>query len=247
MTTLSLPIDFGRRQCDRLLVRNLAKGDDRGSILWQALLIWQDYATAREDRRQVPADPVARAKCDAVAILEEFIGWTGGAGEFIESAINAGFFLLTPVNGQVCDLVLTDFFPANANFAKLSNSEVGGVGKSFSRVKRDAELAASDQLKLFEREGGLGGLDENKARAALRLINAICNSLKRQFPVDDTWKSVLIPKACEIIRQVPEADRECVFKWFIKNRSSQRIPLRLDFILDQFKDFIPDAVSAFRK
>jgi hypothetical protein len=34
-------------------------------------------------------------------------------------------------------------------------------------------------------------------------------------------------------------------RWFIANRQDQRIPPRLDFILQQFKSFIPEAVSAF--
>ncbi len=245
MSTLAVPLNFGHRQCDRLLVRSLAPKVERDSVLWKALLIWQDYATAREDRRQVPADPAARATCAAVAILEEFIGWEGESGGFVEPAIQSGFFMLTPVSEHVSDLVLTDFFPANASAVRVTNAQAGGVGRSMNKIAERAEIAASDQLKLFERDGSLPQMDANRARAALKLIHSICLALKRQSPVDDTWKNTLIPLAAEVIREVPAHERDCVLRWFIANRQDQRIPLRLDFVLQQFKTFIPEALAAF--
>jgi hypothetical protein len=44
----------------------------------------------------------------------------------------------------------------------------------------------------------------------------------------------------------PVAAIEAAFKWLLSNRSSQEIPPRLDFILDQFDSFIAKGKKDFR-
>jgi len=245
---LTVPVNFGHRQCDRLLYLKLATTDHtRASIFHMMFLVWQDFATAREDRRRVPADGKARAACPTVSILEEYIGWSREPGGFIAAAIDSGFFMLTPVSPVEAELVLADFFPANSNSTRIGNSELGGIGKSYKRLHTLAEIAAVDQLRLFEATGGLSleGVNDRQKKTALQLIHGICLALKRQKPSDETWKTSLIGKAVEILGRTTDEQRVAVVKWFMKNRHSQRIGLRLDLVLDQFESFIPEAVASF--
>jgi hypothetical protein len=245
---LTVPAAFGHRQCDRLLIRNLAAtGLGRAEIFHMMFLVWQDFATAREDRRRIPAADLERAKCDTVAILEEYIGWKGAPGGFIHAGIDTGFFMLTPVSEQEAELILADFYPANASATRVSNSEAGGFAKSYKRIRSLAEIAAGDQLRLFESTGGLDieGVTERQKKSALQFIHGICLALNRQKPADETWKTSLIAKALEIIGRTTEEQRVAVIKWFMKNRGSQRIGLRLDLVLDQFESFLPEACAAF--
>lgn len=248
--TLTVPINFGHRQCDRVLIRALAAFNlDREAILWKMFLVWMDFGTAREDRRNVPADPADRAASATVAVLEEFIGWKLKPGEFVKAGIDSGFFLLTPVSEDLSELILADFYPANASATTLTNSEAGGISKSLRGVKLKAEAAASDQLTLFRSTGGIPveGVTEKQVKQALLLVHSICQSLKRASPTDEVWRQTILAKALDLIKETDESERESVIRWFIKNRSSQRIPIRLDLVLDQFKSFIPEAVQTFRK
>ena len=112
MMNLTLPLNFGERPCDRMLLA-LLRPRKAESVLWSAFLIWKDFGIARDDRRSVPCLAEERRVCPAVAIIEQFCGWAGDPGELVESAIQAGFFLLVAVGGELAELVLVDFFPAN--------------------------------------------------------------------------------------------------------------------------------------
>lgn len=250
MSTLSLPHNFGHRQCDRLFVRSLAnRPEDRYKILWMSYLVWQDFATAREDRRDVPADPVAMRSSPAVAILEEFIHWDGAPGDFVVKGIEAGFFLLVPISEGRAELILTDFFPANASSKSVSVAELGGVGKRYKNVMLRAEASASDQLQLFRSQNiqPVEGVSPKELKEATLLIHSICLALIRKAPQSEEWKGVLLPKAVKIVQETSHSDRECVLRFFIKNRTDQRIPLRTDLVLDQFSTFVAEANQAFAR
>jgi hypothetical protein len=208
--TLTVPINFGHRQCDRLLVRALATnpGRERETVLWMMFLCWQDYATAREDRRNVPLDASLRAVSPSIVILEEFIGWKAEAGGFVAAAIEAGFFLLTPVTDDEAELILTDFFPANAVASNLTNSERGGVSKAFNTGMARAEVAAADQLKLFKAQPGplLPDASEREIKAAILFVHSISQALRRHPPADDVWKQTILARPHrrdEVVREEP--------------------------------------------
>lgn len=250
MSTLSLPHNFGHRQCDRLLVRSLAhRPEDRFKVLWMSYLVWQDFATAREDRRDIPADPVAMRSSPAVAILEEYIQWDGVPGDFVAKAIEAGFFLLVPVSEARAELILTDFFPANASSKAVSIQELGGVGKRLKNVMLRAEASTSDQLQLFKSQNihPVDGVTPKELKEATLLIHSICLALIRKPPQSEDWKGVLLPKAVKIVQDTSHSDRECVLRFFIKNRTDQRIPLRTDLVLDQFCSFVEEANRSFSR
>lgn len=250
MSTLSLPLNFGHRPCDRLLVRSLCSSEEsRFKILWMAYLVWQDFATAREDRRDVPADPAARATSPAVDILESYIQWDGQRGGFVDHAITAGFFLLVPISEEKAELILADFFPANASSKRISVAEMGGIGKSFARVVVNAEACASDQLQLFKANNvqPVEGASSKEIKAAATLIHSVCLALKLATPKSEEWKGTLMEKAVHLVREHGHAERECVLRWFIKNRSDQRIPARIDLVLNSFPTFIEEARHAFAR
>lgn len=248
--TLTVPINFGQRQCDRLFIRALSAYTlEREAMLWKMFLVWMDYGTARDDRRNVPMNPEARATSATIAVLEDFIGWKEKPGEFIRAGIESGFFLLTPVSETVAELVLADFFPANANATRITNSEHGGISKSYRNIKTKAEAAAADQLTLFRATGGITieGADDKQIKRALLFVHSVCQSLRRAAPSDEVWRQTILAKAIEIIKSTDERERESVIRWFIKNRDSQRIPTRLDMVLDKFPGFIPEAVQTFSR
>ncbi len=252
MSTVNFPHNFGQRQCDRKLVLALRKEDEsltRGDILWMMFLVWQDFANAREDRRLVPASLEARANSAATEILEEFIDWRGARGRFIESAIQEGFFLLVGNGVDELELVLVDFLPANAAAATVSNSARGGTEKSFNRIKANSEAAASDQLQLFEATGlvAIEGVAPSEMKASARLIHQICLALRWKTPESEDWKNSIMSKAAVVIRNTAAQDRDDVIRWLILNKTDAKIPKRIDFMLDAFPTFIPEARTAFAR
>lgn len=246
---ITFPQNFGDRPCDRVFLRKLAApGCPAAALLWMLFLVWRDFGTARDDRREVPLDPAARADSDAVAILEAYVGWPGAPGRFIETGVAAGFFSLVPVTETAAELILTEFFPANASASSgVSNSELGGVMKSLGKARLLSEAETSDQLRLFEAQGGVVVADASPAqvKAAVLLIHTICNTLRRAKPASEAWKSTLLAKAVHVVKTFPQTDRDLVLKWFVKSRDSQLIPGRLDFVLDQFETFVAPARKTF--
>ena len=143
---LTLPLNFGERPCDRTLLA-LLRDHPRSAILWSAFLVWKDFGIARDDRREVPLDHAQRMASPAVAIIEQFCGWDGLAGAFVEAAITAGFFTLTPVTDTTAELVLVDFFPANHSGARdITNSKLGGIAKGVNAARKGAERSTREQL-----------------------------------------------------------------------------------------------------
>jgi hypothetical protein len=242
---LTLPLNFGERACDRLLLAKLRSARDTGEThsasLWRAFMVWKDFGIARDDRRQVPLDPAARAASDTVAILEQYCGWDGPPGHFVEAAIQAGFFHLVALDAASADLVLVDFFPANRGEARqISNSKLGGISKSVNLARRDAGAAAREQLSLFEKSSNpvLQSHSKEQVKDALFLVHQVCRILRRQPPVAAEWREALTQKALGVLHSTTEAEREAAFRWFAANRDSQEVPPRLDFILDRFAEFV---------
>lgn len=242
---LALPLNFGERPCDRLLLSELkvSRGDSgmNAVVLWMMFLVWRDFGIARDDRRKVPVDPVERASCASVMILESYCGWQGAPGGFVERAVAAGFFVLVPADEGLAELVLVDFFPANHSGARdVSSSKRGGVAKSVNLARKHAEAAAEDQLVFFERQSS--PLLASHGKAALKeasfLIHQVCRILGFAVPVAAEWKDSLVNKAVAVMARHPQGDIDLAFKWFVANRGTQQIPKRIDFVLDQLEQFI---------
>lgn len=253
-STLSLPLNFGERPCDRVIVGKLSIPVDnpqvsRGHVLWALMQIWRDFAIARDDRREVPLDAAARAKDDAVTIIEQFAGWWGEPGAMVEICIAAGFFTIVPLDEARAELVLTDFFPANhGNTRGISNSSLGGIKKSVRLAGEAAEEAAKEQLNLFQASGnelvnefGAQGLER-----IMIFVHQLCGVLGRPAPKSNEWKAAIVPKAAQVLNTHMQADIHRSFCWFKANKSSQEIPPRLDFILDTYSTFIEKARKDFK-
>ena len=143
MSHLILPVQFGERPCDRELVMSLAgKGVGKLEALGLMLMVWKDYALARDERRLVPADASARSASPAVRIIEEYIGWKGEGGGFVAAAIEAGFLVLVPHDrdGSLW-MVLLDFFPAN------QAASTGVSQQKNAARERHAKAAEGDAMK----------------------------------------------------------------------------------------------------
>lgn len=239
---LTLPLNFGERPCDRTLLANFRPpADQRAGLLWMALRVWKDFGIARDDRRTVPLDEAARRQCQAVAIIEQFIGFEGEAGSFVENAIQAGFFHLVALDEATAELILVDFFPANHSVARdVSNSKLGGLSKGVNIARREAATSAKEQLGLFEQSNSpvLREHGRERVKDALFLVHQICRILRRQPPVAAEWKDTLAGKALTVLDGHTETERETVFKWLAANRNSQEVPPRLDFLLDRFAEFV---------
>ena len=245
---LTLPLNFGERPCDRTLLA-LLRDHPRSAILWSAFLVWKDFGIARDDRREVPLDHAQRMASPAVAIIEQFCGWDGLAGAFVEAAITAGFFTLTPVTDTTAELVLVDFFPANHSGARdITNSKLGGIAKGVNAARKGAERSTREQLDMFAQSSHPLLAEHGRAelRSALLFIHQVCNVLRRQKPASAEWQATLTVKALDILNHHNPAAIEAAFKWFIANRDSQEIPPRLDFILDRFDEFVKKGQRDFR-
>ncbi len=262
MTILSLPLNLGERPCDRSLLAYLhvlAGLDSRSSFearrsfdvqcLWSAFLVWKDFGIARDDRRRVPLDPAARAASQPVAIIEQYCGWQGEPGAFVEAAIKAGFFLLSPTDESTAELILVDFFPANHSSARdISNSKLGGISKGVNLARAKAADAADEQLDFFSKTKNslLDTYGKSELREAVMFIHQVCNILRRPAPESREWQETLTVKALDVLDKNVPADIEVAFKWLLANRSSQEIPPRLDFVLDRFQEFVEKGKKDFR-
>jgi len=212
-------------------------------------LVWKDFGIARDDRRAVPLDPARRAASQPVAIIEQYCGWEGEPGAFVEYAIRAGFFTLAPVDGGSAELVLVDFFPANHSGARdISNSRLGGVSKGVNIARRVSAAAADEQLDFFAKTSNpmLETIGKTELREAVMFVHQICKILRRNPPASREWAETLTVKALGVLDNHSEADVDCAFKWLFINRSSQEIPPRLDFVLDRFPDFVAKGTKDFR-
>ncbi len=247
---LTLPLNFGERPCDRMLLA-LLRPHPPAAILWSAFLVWKDFGIARDDRRAVPLSPAGRRQSPAVAIIESFAGHTTGQpGDFVEACITAGFFTLSAVGPDTADLVLTDFFPANHGEARqISNSKLGGIGKGLNLAAARAEGSAKEQLDFFQqtRNPLLDAHSKADLSAALLLVHQLCNMLHRAHPVAEEWQAALAVKALDVLTATAESDREVAFKWFIANRESPEIPPRIDMVLNSFADFVAKGQRDFGK
>lgn len=261
MTSLTLPLNFGERPCDRTLLACLRpKSANEGMTtaessayssrcLWSAFLVWKDFGIARDDRRAVPLEPAERAASQSVAIIEQYCGWSGAPGAFVEAAIKAGFFLLSPVDAETAELILVDFFPANHSVARdVSNSKLGGISKGVNLARAKAAGAADEQLEFFTRTNDplLATCGKTELREAVMFVHQICNILRRPAPTSKEWAQAITVKALDVLDKHVQADVEVAFKWLLSNRSSQEIPPRLDFILDRFADFVTKGRKDFR-
>lgn len=250
---LSIPLNFGERPCDRALLANLPldarDAAVRGHALWMALLVWKDFGIARDDRRIAPLCPTARMRSQTTAIIEQFIGYTGEQGTFVEAALQAGFFSLVPVDEENGDLVLVDFFPANHTAARdITNSKLGGISKGINIARRDAMARSKEQLGLFEstKSEVLKTHGKERVKDALFLVHQVCRILGRQPPVAAEWKEALIIKASTVLDAHTEAELEVAFKWFAANRNSQEVPPRIDLILERFSEFVTKGRRDFK-
>ena len=244
MSNLTVPLNFGERQCDRMLLHELRSSGSSPEmkclVRWMAFLVWKDFGIARDDRRSVPVDSVSRAICPAVIIIEQYIGWEGKPGQFVEAAIAAGFFQLVPLDASSAELVLVDFFPANHSHARdITNSKLGGVNKGVNIALRHAETATAEQLTLFQKTRStlLDAHSKPDLKAALLLIHQICKVLKRPAPIAEEWQEALTVKALDVKKRHGEAAIQDTLRWFVANRDSQEVQSRLDFILDRFDEF----------
>jgi hypothetical protein len=249
---LTLPLNFGERQCDRLLLSRLKSTHPDGaradSVQWLMFLIWKDFGIARDDRREVPLEVPARAGSDTVLILEQYCGWWGAQGAFVEAAIATGFFNLVPIDAATADLILVDFFPANHSDARdVSNSARGGIRKGVNLARRAAESDTKEQLHLFLQSGHslMNSHNLNDLKLALLFVHQVCNLLRRPKPSVGEWQAALVVKALDVLAATSDREREAAFQWFVKNRASQEIPLRLDFVIDGFPGFVEKGVKLF--
>lgn len=251
---LALPLNFGDRACDRLFVAKLgavvggSSVDSKPIYLWSAFMVWKDFGIARDDRRKVPMDADLRAKCDTVVILEQYCGWNGAPGFFVECGIQSGFFELVALDDEYADLVLVDFFPANRSESRnISAAKLGGISKGVNIAREKAKSAADEQLALFEQQDSplLKGHARERVRNGLFLVHQICRNLRRNPPVAHEWRDSLTRKAMDILDSTTERDRELVFRWFSANRDSQKIPPRLDFVMNEFSNFLSEAKKDF--
>lgn len=245
----SIPNNFGERPCDRVLIATLrSSAVVRLEALGLMLQIWRDFAIARDDRREVPLDAAARAASQAVLIIEEFAGWYKGAGRLVESGIGAGFFSLVPQEEDSAELVLVDFYPANHAAATTVNaSRLGGLQKGLGIADRVARKVAGEQLEMFRltKDPVLAAHSEVDIKAALHFVTQLCHVLRRNQPQAAEWRAELAGKAIQVLHATTVAARDNTFRWFIMNRESPEIPLRLDFILDRFDEFSAKAQSVF--
>jgi len=49
-----------------------------------------------------------------------------------------------------------------------------------------------------------------------------------------------------VLKRHSQEEIESAFRWFIANRDSKEIPLRLDFILDAFPDYVAKGKKDYR-
>jgi hypothetical protein len=233
---LTLPLQFGERPCDRQLILSLlALGLGKLEALGLMLMVWKDYALARDESRLVPADPAARAASPSVRIIEEYIGWKGEGGGFIAAAIESGFLVLVPhAREDARWMVLPDFFPANQPAATgVSQQKNAARERHAKAAEGDAMKQADEQMKLFiaTKSPVIQGVAQGDAAAALTLIASIANTANVPMPGEGEWRNSLITTAFEAkLRHKPDELRN-LYKWLADNRGSEMIPRRIDLIL----------------
>jgi hypothetical protein len=241
------PSSIGDRTCDRAFMLMLSECKDlgctRAEVLGWILLVWKDFALSKDERRKVPQDAELRKNSPVVRIIEDYIGWTGGAGEFVRLGIDSGFFVLVPCDSESSEswLVLADFFPAN-------QEQVTGVSQQKrasheGKLKRNSENAlhmADEQMRLFKANKSpiLSSFAEADVSAALTVIACICNCMNWKFPADGDWRQSLIAKTIDSRLRFKPEEMKALYLWLQNNRANTIIPPRIDLLLGDLQKFI---------
>lgn len=245
---LILPLNFGQRPCDRDLADILAPKANEAEVLAWSLLVWKDFAIARDDRRSIQlAEGLEKAR--TVRTIERFIRWPHGPGGFVIAAIEAGFFSLVRHDTEQAELVLADFFPANRIGAiEVSGSRIGGARKSVRHAKRQAESSVVEQLDFLKRSEHpvLAARSSGDVRAAMLFVHQFCNVLKKPFPQSQEWHAELVGKAVRILTAYDDPQIEKVMTWLVMHRDDQEMQSRTDFLLDAFDSFVERSSKEIR-
>lgn len=250
MNSFHIPATFGDRPCDRMLVA-LLKAEFQlaeEKIRWMLFLVWRDYASARDDRRTVPASAAIRASSMPVAIIESYVGWSFGAGKFVESAIASGFFVLSERSRDEADLILLDFFPANRTASKdVSLAKLGGIGKAVASARRLAEAASRQQMDFFSRSAPelLSQFGRTEIKEAAIFVTQLCRIAQFPDPTTAEWKATLISQAIPLLQDYSEGEMHQAFKWVVANRGSQELPQRVDMLMARFGEFVTKGREAY--
>lgn len=238
---VKFPVNFGRRDCDRLLSYAIQDADhtreEAFHFLWN---IWMDFAMARTDRRNIGHLPVESSP--HTRILEEYCGWKGRSGELVTLAIESGFMALEESEDTFW-LVCTDFFPLNEELDvnRISAQKKGAYVRHARRAIKEGDAMAGDLFKIMEIRGQKGLLDkfpEESRRHCVSIITSISRVLGLPSVTEGVLNDECLSMSYDIICHHDPDTIERVFMWLMANRAESSIPKREDLILRNFKSYI---------
>ncbi len=237
--TVRYPENFLSRPCDRLFLTCFSDVKEGG---YYAYRIWADFASGGSDRRVMDkcvSEGVLSDSDKQVLILEMFCGWSGDRGSMIRSALDSGFLELSKrIDGNV-DLVCCGFYPLNNQFG-MSMQKKGALSQALVRYGKEARLAASGQMGLFDKVGHQVAEIEMSAELkadAVSLVDVLCRVMHFDQLSTAAWTADLIHDSAAVVGKFTELERRNTFIWLMDHRNDSDIPKRVDLVVKAFAEY----------
>ena len=222
LSTLSLPLNFDRRQDVTILTR-LAKGRQFAFLLW---LEWGNERVAWRPIKATDPDAIDWPEEDLTFVIESFVGWEGEPGDFIKMGIRAGM-LNVEKRGEALGLELTDFVTYNAQLDPYHQTRgaKGGAKRGVNRARKEAATLARQQVRLeATRQDELilpDGMTRDQREEAIALVMRIDRALGQ--PTRKDFGNDLVEDAAAAIQQCSEETIDEILVWLVGQRDNPQV------------------------
>lgn len=231
---VAYPSDFLSRPCDRQLTAVLCAEHalSRPHAEWLLYRMWADFATGGGARRRFVAREGGGCPVEYL-VIEEFCRWSGGEGELVRAAVDAGFLRLD--EGQESALVAVGYEEAN-RMAGSSVQRKGGHARAESAHRRRALEEAVQMGPLYEGAkppSEVRSLKEREMTNALgiRIYRALGLPEKDRPRLDPDLPVQLFELAVEVVRHWPEKVISDRLRELLASRGKADSPGRVDAVL----------------
>jgi len=236
MDTVSLPLVFLDRPCDREMIMML-RGSRHCDLEIRAMmfLLWRHFATA--------TTPNVVIKNHTDDLIEDYVGWLGGEDEgpgFVDAALSSGF--MVKVESSLGDYYSLLGFE-ESNQSRISNAKKGAHGRWINSYKKEGKVVAESMFELWQQRGDKAAVSapqEEIERALLITVN-LCQCGRVDPPGENEMQTVFLPRSLEIGREFSDDQLTKIYYHIMRNnRDSTVVPreARLLVKLDLLKEYL---------
>lgn len=252
-TAMHLPLDWERSAELRLLAMKL-RNHARFVPLWYVRL-WTEWGTVGDEWRPLKFFYSGKdhewQNEDVTYLIEQFVEWSGSAGEFVAACIESGV-LLVEQRGDLSGLVLTGFWKLNCHLSPdyKSIQQLGGIAKAQRKQQEEVKAMAAQQLRIIEAKPRdeqaafwmpRAEVTREEREACLALVMRLDRACGRSVRRSSEYDEGLLASALEVIRAFTPDDIDSVERYVFGNRDNPAVVKEPDRILLRFAHLLEAA------